>query len=154
MNFFNKSLYKLLNLIVTGFGIGYLPCSGTVTTIISSIICYYITLVFNFSILTFIIILILSTLFCHIINDNSDIKDNNCIILDEFIGTWIVILLLPNKSFLEISLSIFLFRILDIIKPWPLNLLDKIYNGFGIMIDDILAALIAVSIIILLNNFI
>ncbi|MCV2525563.1 MAG: phosphatidylglycerophosphatase A, partial [Candidatus Lightella neohaematopini] len=108
----------------------------------------------KFSILTFIIILILSTLFCHIINNNSDIKDNNCIILDEFIGTWIVILLIPNKSILEILLSIFLFRILDIIKPWPLNFLDKIYNGFGIMIDDILAALMAVSIIILLNNFI
>ncbi|MCV2531247.1 MAG: phosphatidylglycerophosphatase A [Candidatus Lightella neohaematopini] len=148
-------IYNLIHIIVIGFGIGYLPCSGTIASIIGAIIGYYIISpsIIDFPIL--LVIIILSTLFCHIINMHSSINDHYSIVLDEFIGTWIIILLLPNKkSCTEIILSIFLFRILDIIKPWPLSYLNNINNGFGIMIDDISAALITVGIVTLLKNFI
>jgi phosphatidylglycerophosphatase A len=37
-----------------------------------------------------------------------------------------------------------LFRFFDILKPWPISYLDKhVHNGFGIMIDDVLAGLFA-----------
>ncbi|MCV2500151.1 MAG: phosphatidylglycerophosphatase A [Candidatus Lightella neohaematopini] len=154
MNIYKNNLYKLLYIVVIGFGVGYLPCSGTIATIIGSVIWYYIISISNFTILELIVITILSTLFCHIINNYSNIKDHYSIVLDEFIGTGIVILLLPSKSFIEMLLGILLFRTLDIIKPWPISCLNNIGNGFGIMADDILAALITVSIILLLKNFI
>ncbi|MCV2518619.1 MAG: phosphatidylglycerophosphatase A [Candidatus Lightella neohaematopini] len=147
-------MYKLLYIIVIGFGVGYLPCSGTIATIISSIVWYYIISVSNINILELVVITTLSTLFCHIINNCSSIKDHYSIVLDEFIGTGIIILLLPDKSFVKILFSIFLFRALDIIKPWPISYLNSIDNGFGIIADDVLAALAAISIIFLLKNFI
>ncbi|MCV2525009.1 MAG: phosphatidylglycerophosphatase A [Candidatus Lightella neohaematopini] len=150
MDIYN-SVYKLLYIIVIGFGIGYLPCSGTITTIISSVVWYYIIPI---NILELITIIILSTLFCHIINNYSSIKDHYSIVLDEFVGTGIIILLLPNKSFIEILSSIFLFRVLDIVKPWPISYFNNINNGFGIIADDVLAALITIGIIFLLENFI
>ncbi|MCV2508704.1 MAG: phosphatidylglycerophosphatase A [Candidatus Lightella neohaematopini] len=154
MNIYKNNLHKLLYIIVIGFGIGYLPFSGTIATIISSIVWYCIASVNNFNVLKFIVITILSTLLCHIINNHSNIKDHYSIVLDEFIGTGIIILLLPDNSFIEILFSIFLFRVLDIIKPWPISYLNNINNGFGIMADDILAALITIGIILLLKNFI
>jgi len=37
-----------------------------------------------------------------------------------------------------------LFRIFDIVKPWPINVIDrKVGGGFGIMVDDVLAAVYA-----------
>ncbi|MCV2524971.1 MAG: hypothetical protein N4P93_02030, partial [Candidatus Lightella neohaematopini] len=81
MNIYKNSLYKLLYIIVIGFGIGYLPCSGTIATIISSIVWYYVISINNFNISELILIIMLSTLFCHIVNNNSNIKDHYSIVL-------------------------------------------------------------------------
>ncbi len=44
------------------------------------------------------------------------------------------------------SAAFFLFRFFDILKPWPINLADaKFKNGFGVMFDDLLAALYAIA---------
>ena len=47
--------------------------------------------------------------------------------------------------FLNMLASLILFRVFDISKPWPINIIDnKIKNGFGVMLDDVAAALFAV----------
>lgn len=47
--------------------------------------------------------------------------------------------------FLNMVASLILFRVFDITKPWPINIIDnKIKNGFGVMLDDVAAALFAV----------
>jgi len=47
-----------------------------------------------------------------------------------------------------------LFRIFDIFKPWPIRQLDKkVSGGFGIMIDDIVAALFTVIILAVAQNY-
>ena len=54
-------------------------------------------------------------------------------------------------------LGFILFRLFDIVKPWPISFLDKkVHGGFGIMIDDILAGLFSLAImhIILYFNWI
>jgi len=71
------------------------------------------------------------------------VHDHGGIVWDEFVGYWITMFLAP-KSWLYVFLGFLLFRLFDIVKPWPINWLDrKVSGGFGIMIDDVLAGIYA-----------
>jgi phosphatidylglycerophosphatase A len=66
--------------------------------------------------------------------------------IDEFVGMWIALLFLPKKP--EISILAFIiWRIADIIKPFPANKLEKIGGGLGIMLDDLVAGLYSLMIL-------
>lgn len=78
-------------------------------------------------------------------------KDSGMIVIDEAVGLWIAMLpcLLTPTS---IGLAFVLFRLFDILKPFPIGWLDKRINApFGVMIDDVLAGIYAASIIIALR---
>lgn len=71
------------------------------------------------------------------------VHDHGGIVWDEFVGYWITMFLAP-KGWLYIAVGFVLFRFFDILKPWPINWLDrKVAGGFGIMIDDVLAGVYA-----------
>jgi len=58
--------------------------------------------------------------------------------IDEVLGMWISLLFLP-KNLLVAGLAFFIFRILDIVKPFPARRLDNTKGGLGIMLDDIVS---------------
>ncbi|MCX5716793.1 MAG: phosphatidylglycerophosphatase A [Nitrospirae bacterium] len=67
-------------------------------------------------------------------------KDPSCIVIDEFAGYMASLLFLP-LSWGYITAAFVLFRFFDILKPPPLRRLEDVFNdGFGIMADDIGAA--------------
>lgn len=70
------------------------------------------------------------------------IIDSGHIVIDEIVAFWIVLWLLPERSSAWIAVFAFvLFRIFDIAKPAPIKRLDaRIKNGFGVMLDDLVAA--------------
>jgi len=71
------------------------------------------------------------------------VDDHPGIVWDEFAGLWLTLLLAPAGWLFGI-LGFFLFRILDIVKPWPIRWLDRrCKGGFGVMIDDLVAGLAA-----------
>ncbi|MBP7997584.1 MAG: phosphatidylglycerophosphatase A, partial [Thiopseudomonas sp.] len=75
------------------------------------------------------------------------VHDHGGIVWDEFVGIWITLIFLPN-TWLWLLLGFVVFRLLDIAKPWPISVLDrKVGGGFGIMIDDILAGVIAAGVL-------
>ncbi len=57
---------------------------------------------------------------------------------DEFIGMWTTCIFLP-KTVSWLAAAFFCFRILDIVKPWPIRRLERLPGGVGIMADDLLA---------------
>ena len=79
------------------------------------------------------------------------VHDFGGIVWDEFVGIWLTLILAPPmlfacSPFLGHVAAFIAFRIFDIIKPPPIRALDRrIPGGFGIMIDDILAALFAAA---------
>jgi phosphatidylglycerophosphatase A len=73
-------------------------------------------------------------------------KDPAQCTIDEIVGTWIALIALPKTAGIVIT-SFLLWRILDIIKPEPARMLEKIKGGFGIMLDDVISA--AYSLIIM-----
>lgn len=75
------------------------------------------------------------------------VHDHGGIVWDEFVGYWITMFLAP-KSWLWMLVGFVLFRFFDILKPWPINWLDrKVDGGFGIMIDDVLAGVYAFTVL-------
>ncbi|ARC54599.1 hypothetical protein AOE58_00640 [Candidatus Riesia pthiripubis] len=142
-----KNFFRELNLcyfLITVFGIGILPFSGTIATIIASLIWIFLCSISFFE--QSLIILILFLLGSFLSNQFfkiTKIHDHKNIVLDEFVGTWIVLTTL-YENITEKFLLIFLFRFFDILKPWPINLVDKkVTNGFGVMLDDVLSAFLA-----------
>lgn len=70
------------------------------------------------------------------------VKDPGRVVIDEVMGYWISVLFYPFN--LKIALTaFFIFRIMDIIKPWPINRLQRLRGGIGIMIDDCVAGVYA-----------
>lgn len=60
--------------------------------------------------------------------------------IDEAVGMWISLLFLP-KNLILISITFLLWRLFDIIKPFPAKQAEDIPGGTGIMLDDIIAAI-------------
>ena len=79
------------------------------------------------------------------------VHDDPHIVFDEWVGVWIALLpvvYLGQKAmplaWISILLVFLLFRIFDILKPFPINWADKkVSGGFGIMLDDILAGIMS-----------
>ncbi len=64
--------------------------------------------------------------------------DPSIVVIDEIVGIWISLLFLP-KSAIAITIAFVAFRVFDIIKPPPALQLERIPNGWGIMLDDVVA---------------
>lgn len=76
-----------------------------------------------------------------------NVHDHPGIVWDEIVGYFITMFMVP-KSWLWILIGFVLFRIFDILKPWPISLADKkVHGGFGIMLDDVIAGVFALIII-------
>lgn len=81
-------------------------------------------------------------------------KDPKECTIDEFVGTWIALLFVPKKIWWFL-LAFIIWRVLDIVKPYPARKLESIKGGWGIMLDDIAAGIysfISVQLIIYAFN--
>ena len=71
------------------------------------------------------------------------VHDHGGIVWDEFIGFWLTMFLAP-PGLVWLLCGFVLFRVFDIVKPWPIRWFDRhVHGGFGIMIDDVLAGVMA-----------
>ncbi len=81
------------------------------------------------------------------------IQDPGSIVVDEVAGQWLTLLAAPLDP-LAYGIGFVLFRVADIAKPWPVSWADrKIKGGFGIMLDDVLAAAYAVLVMLAYRHF-
>lgn len=71
------------------------------------------------------------------------VHDPPAIVVDEVVGQWVTLALLPLDP-LVYALGFVLFRVLDVLKPWPANFIDRaVTGGFGVMLDDVVAGVYA-----------
>lgn len=138
MNNSTKAAY----VFTTGFGIGYIPViPGTAASLVAAII-YWILPVGDFFLLVISIILFFPGVYFSTIVERNENKDPGKIVIDEFLGQWMTYLLIP-KTMTFLILGFLIFRIFDIIKPFPANVSQKLSGGWGIMLDDVIAAIYA-----------
>ena len=83
-----------------------------------------------------------------------DRKDPGLVVIDEIAGMLVTMIAAPAAPMIMI-LGFILFRIFDILKPFPIRLIDqRIHGGLGIMLDDIVAGLYSLIILQLAIRFI
>jgi phosphatidylglycerophosphatase A len=71
------------------------------------------------------------------------VHDPPAIVIDEVVGQWLVVALAPLDPAVY-ALGFLLFRVFDVLKPWPANVVDRaITGGFGVMLDDVVAGVYA-----------
>ncbi len=69
-------------------------------------------------------------------------NDPGLIVVDEVSGFLLTVLFIP-LTFFNVLAGLFLFRLFDIVKPYPIKAIEKLRGGFGIVFDDILAGFYA-----------
>lgn len=80
---------------------------------------------------------------CHRTASDLGVHDHPGIVWDEFVGYWLTMFMAP-PGWLWIVIGFVWFRFFDVLKPWPISWCDKhVHGGFGIMLDDVLAGLMA-----------
>ncbi len=139
-----------------GFGSGLAPkAPGTFGTLLGLLL-FVPLLLWQESLAwsLFIVSLVFGSYICGQSAEMMQVHDHGGIVWDEFVGIWLVLLLLPEQTWVYWLAAFVSFRFFDVLKPWPINLADqKIPGGFGIMIDDIMAGIYALIVIWLANTF-
>ncbi len=78
--------------------------------------------------------------------------DHPGIVWDEIAGILLTLAIVPN-GWRGVFFGFVLFRVFDILKPWPIRVIDRrVSGGLGIMLDDLLAALFAIAIMLVLGR--
>ena len=141
----------MINFILTGFYIGkirYAP--GTFGTLLAVPI--YLFLLQYDILFKIIFLLTLFTLSLYLLQYSHKKKffktiDDGSIVIDEIIG-FLCFMIFFDYNFYTIILGFTLFRIFDILKPYPISLIDtKMKNPLGVLLDDIIAGVFSGAIL-------
>jgi len=143
------------HLIAFGFGSGLAPkAPGTVGTLLGLPL-FWLVAAAAPDLPNRIILLVAAFLFgvwaCARTGRALGVADHGGIVWDEIVAFALVLMFIPAQPFtpaggLWIALAFALFRLFDILKPWPISLADaRLKNGFGVMFDDLLAAGYAIA---------
>ena len=137
--------HRVVHFFAFGFGSGKAPVApGTFGTLVG-IPAYLLLQPFA----TYIYVAIVAGMFgvgvwlCHVTERDLGVHDHPGIVWDEIVGYLITMFLAP-AGWAWMALGFVLFRLFDIWKPFPIRQIERrIQGGFGNMLDDALAAILA-----------
>ncbi len=134
-----KKLNFIEKLLGSGFFTGYIPIASGTFGSLAAVVIYIIPGFENsFILIPAILIFFLYGIYVGTKFENIYGKDPAECTIDEVVGTWISYLFLP-KTVGILLITFFLWRALDIIKPYPAKKFEELKGGFGIMIDDVVS---------------
>ena len=136
---------KIAEITSTVFYIGRLPLApGTFCSFIAFLAWFYLrfyiegVFILYASLILFFVGVAVSTIHSEVIKK----EDPSEIVIDEWVGQWIALWLIPHSFYWGFA-SFVLFRIFDIFKLGPVQGMDDIKSGTGIMMDDVVAGILA-----------
>jgi phosphatidylglycerophosphatase A len=138
-------LNRIFLFLATGFGVGYSPIApGTLGTLVAILVYYFLSNIpsplYEITLVGFLFLSVW-------VSGNAEIffekKDDPRIVIDEIIGFLITMLWVP-QTIRFVIIGFFLFRFFDILKPFPIRRLEKVFKGgFGVVLDDVVAGVYA-----------
>ena len=143
-NWFNP-----IHLLALGFGSGAAPkAPGTWGTLAAVLIYWPLSqLSPDHYLLMLLVTSVMGIYICGQTARDLGVHDHGSIVWDEFVGFWITMFAAP-VGWVWVVVGFVLFRFFDIIKPWPISWIDKkITGGFGIMLDDVIAGVMAAAVL-------
>jgi len=139
-------LRKFQLICATGLGLGYLPGpTGTWGSVLGIIIVYFCS---SIPVLNYLFFAIAFTFFsiwvASAAEESFQTKDSKKIVIDEIAGIIITFVGVVPMTWVGYLIGFVLFRFFDILKPFPIRLIDKkLPGGLGVVLDDALAGVFA-----------
>lgn len=146
----------IIKFLASGFYSGYFPAApGTVGSLIGVLVYLLIQNLSDVRYLSVVVLIFIAGVY--VSNEAEKIydkKDSPHVVIDEVSGMLLTYLALPQGWGFLLA-GFVSFRIFDILKPFPIRLIDRrLGGGWGIMLDDILAGIYANILIRILYKFI
>ena len=145
-----------VHFLAFGFGTGLSPkAPGTVGTLVGLPLYYLLQLILPqsgiFIVLT--LLFIAGIYICDVSGKAVGVQDHSGIVWDEIVAVALVLMFVP-LTITGFVIAFALFRLFDIWKPFPIGYCDRhFHNGFGVMFDDLLAAVYAIAVIVIADHF-
>ncbi len=145
---------RLNTIISSFFFLGHSPVApGTVGTL-GAIPLYYLMVTY-LSGIQYVILTVLITVLAIAVSSKAEKiykkEDPGEVVIDEVVG-FLVTMAFVTPTLLNIALGFFLFRALDILKPFPCRRLEKMHGGYGIVLDDVAAGVWANILLVAIYN--
>jgi phosphatidylglycerophosphatase A len=142
--------------IATGCYSGYLPkAPGTWGSLVGLLLFFLLhTLSLEIYLAVIAGIFVIGTFAAGEAEKIMDHQDPGLVVIDEIVGMLITMIAVPATP-LAMVLGFILFRIFDILKPFPVNFFDqRFHGGLGIMLDDVMAGIYSLIILQVLFRFV
>ncbi|MBL7685341.1 MAG: phosphatidylglycerophosphatase A [Deltaproteobacteria bacterium] len=134
---------KFILFFASGAGVGFLPGpTGTYGTAVGVGLYALLKDLPEFNYLFFVLAFFLFSVWISAFAENIfQEKDSGKIVIDEIIGYFVTMLFLPFS--LKLAMTGFVvFRLFDILKPFPIRSIDRhLKNGWGVVLDDVVAGI-------------
>ena len=134
---------KVHEMIATVFGAGYAPIAPGTAGSLAGLILYI--MLHDWPVLLFIVFgtfFAAGVIAAGAVEKEAGEKDPSKVVVDEFACIPVVFMFIPFKAALIVT-GFILYRLFDILKVPPMNKLENIHGGWGIMLDDLMAAVYA-----------
>lgn len=131
------------NVVIKGLatvgGVGFMPVApGTWATVIGIVLSYFLASNLMVYSLVLVVLFILGTFSSGIVEKELHERDPGIVVIDEVVGVMLALWGLPKIWSILVS-AFFLFRAFDMFKIYPINKLEALPGGLGIMLDDCMA---------------
>jgi phosphatidylglycerophosphatase A len=136
-----NSKQKIVLFLATGGYLGHMPIApGTFGSLPGLLICLGMSRIsLCYAILLALVLTGVATVIAQQAKELIGVRDPSSIVIDEITGMTVTLLGIPLTPF-SLILGFFVFRAFDILKPFPIRLLDqKVPGGAGIVLDDVMA---------------
>lgn len=142
-----KPINLFEKIVGSGLYTGYIPfASGTFGSLVGTLIYFIPGFENSYVIIPSIIVLFIYGIYVSGKFEKQYGKDPSQCTVDEIVGTWISFILLPKKIII-IIIAFLVWRLLDIVKPFPARNSEKLSGGLGIMLDDVISGIYTLIII-------
>jgi phosphatidylglycerophosphatase A len=142
-------------LLAFGFGSGLSPFApGTMGTLVAIPFTFLLKGLGDAGFwLALVLLFLLGVKVCGHVSKKLGVHDHGGIVWDEMVGYWLAVAFVPLQWQWMLA-AFLLFRFFDIFKPWPIRQIDReISGGFGIMVDDVVAALFTIVLLAVAQSF-
>jgi phosphatidylglycerophosphatase A len=133
--------------LATAFGAGYAPVApGTAGSAVALVILWLVPFSPAGLVAFFVVVTLAGTWAAHVAEAALGEKDPGAIVIDEVAGMTLAVLALPRT--VPVLLTAFvLFRVFDVVKPFPAGRAQALPGGLGVMVDDLIAGLYALVVV-------
>jgi phosphatidylglycerophosphatase A len=130
-------------LLATAGGVGYLPFApGTFGSMVGLALWALLRTSVAAQAIAILVLFVLGSWSGTVAEHHFGRTDPSQVVIDEVVGILITLFLVP-VGWAGALLAFLLFRVSDIIKPFPSNRLERLHGGLGVMADDAMAAVYA-----------